>query len=456
MEQYTSRYHATVPADANLPPVQYQSPGHTTEKGFIESTLDAVKKYKVEVLSYILCSAGLLWQLSSLSTSYFEYQMISKVSYVKNDTVIPPAMSICVPFPQVFDSSKLGWSELNLSSPEEEARFLRSVTVRQVFDATPEFRDLVSHAWIRARDSFGIDDTLKSFQINKFTKNDGVCYRIQNRYADEKGFSYKSHQISFGIRPGIIFFVGLDKSKISKVIEADIYLHESDKYPRGDRDFPIYLGGTDSFVGSNAQSLWGISQVKETFHLLPWPFETNCKNYKSIGFETEYHCVYSCTSKRFIKKFNKTIFTTVYDEPNDYLTITRDDIIDNKKLQNDIDTFLRDCRKECPGSSCTRVYFIPMIIDTRDFNSMLVFQLFDMNGLEMIADFSSKIALADFTVQALSVSGVWMGISCHDIVVSILRWIALVSFMTELFSLHSFSLSLIFLSAEETFQKNEE
>ena len=408
--------------------------------------------------------------------------MISKVSYLKNDTVVPPAMSICVPFPQVIDLSKLGWSEFNLSSPEGEAKFLQSVTVRQVFDATPHFRDLISRAWMRKRDSFGIGNSLESFQIDKFTKNDDVCYRIQNRRADEKGFSYRSHQISFGVHPGIMFFVGFNKSKISKVMEADIYLHESDKYPRGDRDFPIYLGGTNSFVSSNAQSLWGISQVKETFHLLPWPFETNCRNYESIDFETEYHCIYNCISKRFIEKFNKTVFTTVYTEPVDYLTITRDEIIEDKKLQNDIDGFLDNCKKYCPGSSCTRVYFIPMIIDTRDFESMLVFQLFDMNGLEMIADFSSKIALADFTVQALSVSGVWMGISCYDIVVNILRWIVMVSFMTELFPLthfHSFSLthfhslshsltltlshsltvthlSLIFLSAEETFQKNEE
>ena len=231
------------------------------------------------------------------------------------------------------------------------------------------------------------------------------------------------------------FLLDLTNPKISQVTEADIYLHESDKYPRGDRDFPIYLGGTTSFVSSDAQSLWGISQVKETFHLLPWPFETNCKNYKSMHLENEYHCVYSCTSNRFIKKFNKTVFTTVFTEPNDYLTITRDDIIEDRKFQNDIDNFLDDCKKECPGSSCTKVYFIPMIIDTRDYENMVVFQLFDMNGLEMIADFSSKIALADFTVQALSVSGVWMGISCYDIVVSMLRWIAKVSFMTELFSL---------------------
>ena len=110
MERHTSRYNLTVPADANLPPVQYLSPRDTTGKGFVESTLNAVKKYKVEVLSYILCSAGLLWQLSTLSTSYFEYQMISKVSYVKNDTVIPPAMSICFPFSQVIDLNK-NWME---------------------------------------------------------------------------------------------------------------------------------------------------------------------------------------------------------------------------------------------------------------------------------------------------------------------------------------------------------
>lgn len=440
MEQYTSRYHETVAADANLPPVQYQSPRHTTGKGFIQSTLDAVKKYKVQMLSYMLCSAGLLWQLSTLSTSYFQYQMISKVSYMKNDTVIPPAMSICLPFPEMIDLNKVGWNELNLSSHEEQARFLRSVTVRQVFDATPHFRELISDAWMRERNSFGIDHSLKSFQIDKFTKNDDVCYRIQNRYADDKGFSYKSHQISFGVHPGIIFFVGFNKSKISGVTEADIYLHESEKYPRGDRDFPIYLGGTKSFVDSNAQSLWGISQVKETFHLLPSPFETNCKDYKLNNYETEYHCIYDCISQRFIKKFNKTVFTAVHTEPNDDLTITRDEIIEQGKLQTYIDDSLKKCKNDCPGSSCTKVYFIPMIIDTRDYDSMLVFQLFDMNGLEMIADFSPKTALADFTVQALSVSGVWLGISCHDIVFNILKWIVMVSFIN--FS-HSLTVTLL-------------
>lgn len=379
---------------------------------------------KKNAFSLMICFAGVVYQLISILVDYFHYKMVSEVVITKVDNVTPPAMSLCLPYVELMDLSKLGFNHApwnKMTKDEREAlntKVQNNVTIEQIFSFTPKLQDLMIEFWSRKPGTFTIDSTLDNIIIKKFVREEFICYKFYYAESDDPYFHLKSHQITYGREPGSIMMVALDKKKLNHVSKAAFYLNNYDMYPRGDRDYLINMVNENGSVFQEAATFWGISYMKYTLNLLPPPFRTSCKDYKKIGFDSEYHCQDDCLKNQTIAKYGRKncIFSATFTDPRDISVLSKYSVFRNQTLEKELDVMIDNCNfRSCPGFLCTKKWYVPQLYSRRDSNR-IVWQLFDMNGPEYVLTFKPHVTFIGLLINIISVCGIWMGISCADVV----------------------------------------
>lgn len=377
----------------------------------------------------ILCLLGLAWQLYVLFAGYFQYHMVSEIYLEKFDKVVPPAFSLCFPYVQMINLSTLGmnlrdedWSKMTPKEITDNSyRIQKNLSVDEIFDLTYDLRDIITDGFIRELDAYEVEKREDRMDIKKYVKDDLICYRIIHADQTRNNFHHKSHHLTYGEEAKATLSVTLNKSRLLHVTKVLIYLHLVDMYPRGDRDFPlVYVGSNHSSVFAEAGSYLGISYSKYTMYLLPPPYKTSCINYnklKNKTYESQVHCIHYCMRDVVREAYNLTSFTSTFTKPRRLTMLNKFDIYNDRGLENEFEKLLRKCKKTCPHYNCTRVFFTPSLLSVRDSKDVTLV-LYDMNGLEWVSIFQPKTTLIDLFVQILSVTGVWMGLSCVDMVIS--------------------------------------
>lgn len=119
-----------------------------------------------------------------------------------------------------------------------------------------------------------------------------------------------------------------------------------------------------------------------------------------------------------LEKLNKSIFTVtnLRGDDNNHPTLSKYSIVNNPKKESEVDKIIDFCNRSCPGLNCRRIYFIPQVTVKRDNKRYVIFELYDMNGPEYIAWSHKKLPPISFMIGIISIIGVWMGISCKDLV----------------------------------------
>ena len=224
-------------------------------------------------------------------------------------------------------------------------------------------------------------------------------------------------------------------SRTSKLV---VYLHPYNMLPRGDGDFPFnYVASPNASLFSESAAYIGITYAKLTIHLLPPPFSTACRPYgeaasdsphdlepgsnggkgkqAASSFESSHHCLHRCLRHRTLQRFAQASFTSTFDRPRDVHIMDKYSVYSNRGKENTVDLMVDKCRQECPGTACVRTIFTPALISVRE-AERVTFLLYDMSGPEYRLYLHPSTSLMDLYVQLMSVCGVWLGISCIDVI----------------------------------------
>ena len=403
------------------------------------------------LLTCLICLAGGSWQLFTILDNYLKYEIISEVYYIKDDSVTPPAFSLCLPYVEVLNYKNMSspfdeitpkyWVDIDTNEKRDRIShgIQRNLTVTDIFNLTPELTDIMKAGYVRKKGSYRIEyDNLQGMQITKYVKDDLVCYQInyegQNRVFREPRFTLRSHHITYGQEPGIHMVISIDRDAINHLSKAVLYLHPYGQLPRGDRDFPLnYMSSRSSQLFSNSSSYIGITYYKANLNLLPAPYSTRCRNFSNfhpplttgfnLTFDSEYHCIHFCMRMKTLRRFNESSFTTTFEGPEDVHIMTKYSLYTDSFLEKEFDNIFDSCIKQCPGQSCQKVFFMPALVTTRESDDV-TFLIYDMAGLETTANFQPKMGTVELLVQVLSVSGVWLGLSCVDIIMTFIQLVA--------------------------------
>lgn len=376
---------------------------------FKEAITDPFGRINI-ALTLIICLIGLIWQIYTVSADYFAYSVVSEVYIEKRDDVIPPALSLCLPYADVVEDNMIDVQKRWKSDRYISMEMQEHLTISELFEVTRHLKFFAESAWVRKKNSYNVSVGWSYLNVVKYLKDYYACYKISNVDADTPNFHWRSHHISFGRNPGAQMGIYLNKRKLQKVSRASVVLTEVNDYPRGDRDFPLNLfddstssnddgdvadddnsvEGTGIFTDS--ATFWSLAYTKVTQKLLPPPFMTACRNFRP-QFESRYECIDDCVIEKSLAEFNQSIFIVTFTKPGKYGNIT---VLSKKKLKDDphlekrVDKIIDECSGMCKGQDCLKVYFMPILLSKLDDDQRVIFTLFDMNGPETSLLFHKK------------------------------------------------------------------
>lgn len=379
------------------------------------------------MLTSLLCSVGVIWQLYSVTNDFLSYSMVSEVYMEKLDDLSPPSFSVCFPFIELMDwgrikkvpVSKKQWMMMG----EDNRNMIRdqissNLTITQIFEFTPNLQDMLTFSQVRKLDSFEISNDPSMIDVVKFVKDDLICYRLSNIDAigsKAREFRLSSHHLTYGSDPGILLSVSLNASRFDNMSKVVTYLHPHDVYPRGDGDFPF------NFISSNASPVFGgssyigLTYTKISLYLLPPPFRTSCYDYQKMKLESAYHCVHTCVNQKLVSISNRSSFTTTFTKGDGHKMLSKYMLYKKKKEERMLASIYESCKIKCPGKNCYKEIFSPALVSIRN-SSDVTFVLYAMNGPEYILKFKAATSPTGLYVQILSVCGAWLGISCVDVI----------------------------------------
>lgn len=152
--------------------------------------------------------------------------------------------------------------------------------------------------------------------------------------------------------------------------------------------------------------------------MLPEPYTTQCRDFPGMGYESEYHCQMRCTELKVIERYNKSLFTIsqTVNEPNPYTTLSKYSLYKNRTLEIEIDEFDDACDRKCYGTKCKNRLYAPVIASQMDSDKYVTFKLLDPNGPQLKSIYKPRMSLPNYCVNILSIVGIWLGLSCIDII----------------------------------------
>jgi len=200
------------------------------------------------------------------------------------------------------------------------------------------------------------------------------------------------------------------------VTRAIIYLNSIDSQPRGDRDFtPNLITRSDEGVFEFDAAYWAVAYTRQVTKLLPSPYSTQCRNFRTFGFESEYHCQISCASKRVMKRYGRDLFTNTFFKSEQITVLSKKSLYINRTLEKEINTIDLECMSECKGHNCEQIFYAPTVASLMDSDDVAI-RLLDPNGPEITTTYQPKTSFPNYCVNVLSILGVWLGLSCMDII----------------------------------------
>jgi len=130
-------------------------------------------------ITIILCLLGALWQMTTVTVEYLQYEVVTELYLKKTEMVYPPAMSLCLPYADLIDVRKLRQLRLKGSESFEDTvkRMQEELTIEQLLKLSPNIRDYVTEGWTRRVNSYNVDIGVDTFAITKYIKDFYVCYR---------------------------------------------------------------------------------------------------------------------------------------------------------------------------------------------------------------------------------------------------------------------------------------
>ncbi|KAI1293489.1 hypothetical protein HDE_06618 [Halotydeus destructor] len=371
------------------------------------------KKFTPIILS--LCVIGAVHQCRNVTMDYTRYEVVSHISLSKPTEIVPPAFSLCLEYVDLLDWTLLlpgaKFEEGPLKRRQIEQAVQETVPIATILASLPNLTSdgALRHMMSRVPGTYDTITGVDALKIERFIKNYYGCYMFS--MAAGRNVTLQSRHVTYGHTPGSLMTVTLTKEDMSKISRAIFYLNPADLLPRGDRDFRLSMDAKGVSVFSQVATYWSISYQHIQLKLLPSPFTTNCRDFRSIGFEGNHHCQLACTHQYAVRNYGKSLFTLIHDKPLNYAVISKYSVVGNETLGKQLSEWEAICDKKCLGITCDKNFYAPKIDSQLDHDTDIVFRIVEPSGVFIRSEFKPMISWNNFLVSILSLLGVWFGFS---------------------------------------------
>ena len=362
-----------------------------------------------------LCASVLLWQLTTVINKYFRYKVTTSTHVFTPDVIKPYAMTACV-------NDGVDFKQMNrdLNTTYKSGRLtgligLPNVSVRKWFDYTPSNETVLGGIWYKSKEQSEPIHVSKNVRdhvdILKFFTKTFVCYKMvvkksqQLSYRDISVSNFNEFQVN-----KLVFNTSTENATSIKFMISPIN-HLPNKELIGTTYIPRDLKEDNGTV--IADTNWYISNhMTIDKEALPSPYETNCINYKNLGFHGRDHCIDECVSSRVWTTFRKVSFMSPVTEPSDAFPFTRVSLQDQEVFAK-FSKIQDDCQvNQCRNRGCNDAQIVTTTVsksygDDRQFS-------WDHKAVSQISfriTSSASLSFVEFIIYILGSISTWTGLS---------------------------------------------
>ena len=367
----------------------------------------------------IIVFYGFIYQSYLTIDLYFGYFVSTKIKVEVPEIMRSKAVSFCTRWTDVMDYR--AYNEMygsnffhSLTNTTQIQLLQHKLSVAEILKFTPGVDQVLDKVWFRQKDDYevyeGEDKSFirKHFQVSRYIYLEYICYKI-NRIIREKmeSFSLSATPLSAGL---IMMFRMNPRFETSYYIK--LVLHGSRTYPK--RSLPVTLVVNRHYEDPRANyNHFIIDQTILTTNFRSSPYETQCINYRDLGFEHETDCAFECIRRNTLKTFDKLPFSTIILE-NDKNTSDKNILSykDASKRGNGkiIERIENDCfQKECYRPQC---HFHTSIdhIEQKVENRLTIRYILPLKASITINN-NPKYPLLEFLTNIMSIISTWTGMS---------------------------------------------
>ena len=145
--------------------------------------------------------------------------------------------------------------------------------------------------------------------------------------------------------------------------------------------------------------------------LLPAPFETDCIDYKPLGFLNAHDCMEKCLKSRTIESFDKMPFSVIL---NDTFENTNKKEVSLNDLMNETNsrTYVqieRECTEKCHRSDCQFDISMTTVNYDEFTGNSIKFEIGVPKQPLFVLEYNEDTSLEEFIIYSSSIVSVWFG-----------------------------------------------
>lgn len=365
-----------------------------------------------------LCSVGLVVQVTYLSTEYFAYKTQTRISIDFPEFIEAPHYSYCARVTEVMDVQQTyERHDINLTASIARQQVFSQLKIGEIFNLSIAAPELISFCFFRSPGRMEISYMLQhpcsqAMGISRYFTQEFMCYKM----GLDGSYDFERVAQSAIVKGGAYEF-NLNRTLLTNAKNLLNIVHSADEYSVVyNRYFAQLLALETDEHGNAVQNFFSFSYSVFNYHLLPFPYVTNCGlNNGKEGWA----CRRDCLTSHCIRKLRKLPVNFLIDEKSNYLDFRLlDDYVlsSNITLQNAYTQIYDMCSKLCKKPQCHYQRFNTDLQHEGTLPGVNVIRV--RVALPQYPSISVRhvpvYEINDYVLLIMSCMGTWFGVSMMD------------------------------------------
>ncbi|KAI1278695.1 hypothetical protein HDE_14227 [Halotydeus destructor] len=366
--------------------------------------------------------SGFCYQVHNLGASYFSYNTVTKLDAELANEIRAPSLTVCPIYLDVLDVERYNRDHgrqllVKSSSPKDIFGEEHQLTVKEIFDYTPDISSAISYCVIRRPSTYGFRpleaaECHRQFAVIKFYLQQFICYKFTYVGSND---TYNYRQPAYALTyPSLIFLIELNQEQFDHFQWFKVIVNRAETLPEMSAAVaPLVTRFYDKDTNESMFNMFSMTYFSIDYLRLPKPYSTNCRDYSAEGYRNQRHCFSACVANRTLELFDKLPFTAIMAEPLNKRHISELDL----KSANFSEALTRidlKCSDNCYMKDCNSGYTLSQV-ETAKFKGSTWFVLNVPRQPSLMITHSPKVSFDEFLVFVLSCTGSWFGVSALSV-----------------------------------------
>ena len=377
--------------------------------------------YRLKVLSSVftvLVGIGCFIQVLVISKQYSEYRTTTVITQYMPDFMIRPNLVICARYIDILDTKRL-FRDTKIQVGQsvylkDNKRAHSSLTLRQLFDYTPNCSEIMSRCLFRKPGSHQLFDhrnkfCYEEFNMTKFYLQEFICYRFNPILLTSFNMQIMSTDLYYS---NLFYAVEISPTVLPVLLMRIIIFYPTTAQDEPDfsKRFALSFNRGNKNKSFNPTNVFSLDFLSQEVTRMPLPYENGCLPGGLHGMRKS-SCFTECLLKKVKERFGRIPFGVISVEPSD-LRMLSEEQLDDPETNNRFQSTEKECYEICRFIDCGTNYSIPS--GTQEYwedNDQLQFKVGMPRIPNQKIEFKAVYTTVDYVVYILSSLGIWCGIS---------------------------------------------